>query len=1036
MALTTAQIQAAYVTFFNRPADVAGLNYWSTYAGSDVDLYNTFAQSAEYTSLFAGQNNTATVNTIYGNLLGRTPDVAGLNYWVSKLDTGALTIGTIANAIKTGALGTDATTVTNKTTAATTFTAALDTTAEITGYASPSASSLAAVKTWLAAVTTDATLATQIASGALTTITTTAATGSAATGSTFTLTTSADNITGTSGDDTIVATGTVETTNGTFSSTTLGAGDQIAGGTGTDTLNFTIDGTLKSAAATAIPVPSISSVETVNVRAVATMVTTSSVTADADNLPGVTAFNSDRSTATVTVTNLASGASAGVIGNSSVTNGAFNADWKAGTAATLNISGGTKGTNAISLSSTAAIASTTVNSTGAANTVGAIALDATNTALTINAATSLKTGNITGFTGTAATITVAGAATNVAATATAAAQGAVSIGTIENTTVKTINASGLTAGGIEAVLNSNVAIAVTGGAGADIITTGTVLTTGTVAAGEGTDTLVIGAATHLNTSALGAKYTGFEVLRMGDSQDVSLVSGITALEMTADTSMVVTGISATQAANITVKGDQATAFTLTLADATGSADSVTLNLKSDTAASNVDVAGLNVIGVETLNINATTGTAGTQSDVTFTSGGANKLKNINVTGSAEVTLAAPAGTAVATTINAASHTGKVTVTGDWTKASSITGSATAVNTFTVGGTADTGSTYIGGAGNDAYSATAAQLVADGTSDVSLQAGAGTDTLTITGGLTLIDNHFTNVTGFEKLASTGTGAVSYTGMGAAFKTAFADGVTITTGTLADGSTYNVGLGLYDKAVNLTLVSDGNGQSTADNITIVTGSGADTVSVTANSWVGTAGAAGQISVSTGAGDDTITVSTGTILAVTGAAPVIVNGGAGKDTISLTSANAATDLTVTVKVTAGESTTAAYDSVSGFDMGGGGLFSSTLDFDTVSLAAYSAAAPSGSTASELTVAVAANGLVTFGGSTASALTLAQKIAAVASVVSTTSGDTALFTHGSNSYVFNNHTSGDSLVELVGITGTSLVTANATTAGAIFIS
>ena len=36
MALTTAQIQNAYVAFFNRPADVAGLNYWSNYNGSMV----------------------------------------------------------------------------------------------------------------------------------------------------------------------------------------------------------------------------------------------------------------------------------------------------------------------------------------------------------------------------------------------------------------------------------------------------------------------------------------------------------------------------------------------------------------------------------------------------------------------------------------------------------------------------------------------------------------------------------------------------------------------------------------------------------------------------------------------------------------------------------------------------------------------------------------------------------------------------------------------------------------------------------------
>ena len=37
MALTTAQLQNAYVAFFNRPADNEGLRYWGSYAGSSAD---------------------------------------------------------------------------------------------------------------------------------------------------------------------------------------------------------------------------------------------------------------------------------------------------------------------------------------------------------------------------------------------------------------------------------------------------------------------------------------------------------------------------------------------------------------------------------------------------------------------------------------------------------------------------------------------------------------------------------------------------------------------------------------------------------------------------------------------------------------------------------------------------------------------------------------------------------------------------------------------------------------------------------------
>jgi TorA maturation chaperone TorD len=125
MALTTAQIQNAYVAFFNRPADVAGLTYWSSYAGSSADLLNTFAQSAEYKSLYSGMNNTQLVNAVYQNLFGHAPDIAGLTYWVTQLDQGKLAIGNIADAINKGAQGTDATIIDNKTTAATEFTKAL-----------------------------------------------------------------------------------------------------------------------------------------------------------------------------------------------------------------------------------------------------------------------------------------------------------------------------------------------------------------------------------------------------------------------------------------------------------------------------------------------------------------------------------------------------------------------------------------------------------------------------------------------------------------------------------------------------------------------------------------------------------------------------------------------------------------------------------------------------------------------------------------------------------------------------------------------
>jgi hypothetical protein len=67
---------------------------------------------------------------------------------------------------------------------------------------------------------------------------------------------------------------------------------------------------------------------------------------------------------------------------------------------------------------------------------------------------------------------------------------------------------------------------------------------------------------------------------------------------------------------------------------------------------------------------------------------------------------------------------------------------------------------------------------------------------------------------------------------------------------------------------------------------------------------------------------------------------------------------------------------------------------------------------------------------------LTAAEKIAAVASVVATTNGDTAFWIDNGSTYVFNNSTAGDVVVQLVAQTGaTSLLTTNAATNLAIHI-
>src|SRR5690606_29827461 len=110
-------------------------------------------------------------------------------------------------------------------------------------------------------------------------------------------------------------------------------------------------------------------------------------------------------------------------------------------------------------------------------------------------------------------------------------------------------------GGVTVALNNTATIAVTGGSGNDVITTGNAaLTTGSINGGEGRDTLIIGANTTVaDTAAKAAKFTNFEVLRLQGTFDASLIAGIEAIELQAGASTI-SKLSAAQAGSITALG--------------------------------------------------------------------------------------------------------------------------------------------------------------------------------------------------------------------------------------------------------------------------------------------------------------------------------------------------------------------------------------------------------------------------------------------------------------------------------------------------
>lgn len=164
-------VQKLYVAYFNRPADYAGLEYWTNVVeaqkGSTTAVSAAFAAEAEYKTAFAGMTNAQVVNQVYLNLFGRAAETAGQAYWADLMASGAITIDKVVAEIAKGAQTTDAEAYENKVSGATAFTAQLDTKAEQDGYRGAAANTTA--KAFITSITTDASLTVAVAPAALAT---------------------------------------------------------------------------------------------------------------------------------------------------------------------------------------------------------------------------------------------------------------------------------------------------------------------------------------------------------------------------------------------------------------------------------------------------------------------------------------------------------------------------------------------------------------------------------------------------------------------------------------------------------------------------------------------------------------------------------------------------------------------------------------------------------------------------------------------------------------------------------------------------
>ena len=97
-----------YIASFNRAPDAMGLNYWGSQLASGAMSLNQIAKSffvqPETIALYSSSPSTAFfVSKVYNNVLSRSPDQDGLNYWVEAIEGGRISKDMFLLAIINGA---------------------------------------------------------------------------------------------------------------------------------------------------------------------------------------------------------------------------------------------------------------------------------------------------------------------------------------------------------------------------------------------------------------------------------------------------------------------------------------------------------------------------------------------------------------------------------------------------------------------------------------------------------------------------------------------------------------------------------------------------------------------------------------------------------------------------------------------------------------------------------------------------------------------------------------------------------------------
>ncbi|MEW7849036.1 DUF4214 domain-containing protein [Massilia aurea] len=134
-------VNSFYLAFYGRPADPAGLAFWTKQlADNDGNLSaitQAFATSEEAQVRYGADTVNERIGEIYQALFNRAPDATGLAYWTNVVEQGHASVADVAVAIMGGAQGIDKALTALRQSAVDAFTAQVEASGtEYSGYAS------------------------------------------------------------------------------------------------------------------------------------------------------------------------------------------------------------------------------------------------------------------------------------------------------------------------------------------------------------------------------------------------------------------------------------------------------------------------------------------------------------------------------------------------------------------------------------------------------------------------------------------------------------------------------------------------------------------------------------------------------------------------------------------------------------------------------------------------------------------------------------------------------------------------------------